>query len=396
MSSVERPAGVYRRLVSGWFGTLLLPAIVLQSVLIGGGYATGREIVTYGARFGAHGWLAVVAIFCGFSLLAALSFELARVFAVYEYKGFMRQLIGPLWPVFDLLFGAMAVLVIAVMAAAAAHILHETMSLSIPAGTVVIVVAVAILTYFGAPVIEAFKSAGTVLLYAAYLLFGFLVLGARWERVVEVFARENVSTAAPADPAAAVAAGVLYVGYNLVVFPTVLFTLHRQTTRRETLWAGLIAGILMTAPFALTYLCLLAFYPSPRVLDAPVPWFPMLRQVGGGGLLILFGIVMGWTLLETSVGLIHALLDRIDRNRARRLTRPQSALLGVGILLLAALLSRVGIIALVARGYSLMGYLFIALFALPLVTVGTFRILKPEWRPELWTGRRSPGGESGV
>ncbi len=42
----------------GAFGKLILPGIVLQSVLIGGGYATGREIVEYGAKFGAMGWLA--------------------------------------------------------------------------------------------------------------------------------------------------------------------------------------------------------------------------------------------------------------------------------------------------------------------------------------------------
>ena len=47
----------------GAFGKLILPGIVLQSVLIGGGYATGREIVEYGAKFGAMGWLAGVGTF---------------------------------------------------------------------------------------------------------------------------------------------------------------------------------------------------------------------------------------------------------------------------------------------------------------------------------------------
>jgi uncharacterized membrane protein YkvI len=36
---------------------VVLPGIILQSVLIGGGYATGREIVEYGAKFGANGWV---------------------------------------------------------------------------------------------------------------------------------------------------------------------------------------------------------------------------------------------------------------------------------------------------------------------------------------------------
>ena len=43
------------------FGKFVLPGIILQSVMIGGGYATGREIVEYGAKYGALGWLSGLA-----------------------------------------------------------------------------------------------------------------------------------------------------------------------------------------------------------------------------------------------------------------------------------------------------------------------------------------------
>lgn len=98
---------------------------------------------------------------------------------------------------------------------------------------------------------------------------------------------------------------------------------------------------------------------------------------------------MGWTLVETSVGLIHALLDRVDENiedvaigpleGLEGLSKIQSGGLAVGILVGALLLSRVGIIALVAQGYTMMAYFFIALFALPLLTVGVLRIRNPSW-----------------
>ena len=376
-----------RDLFRGWFGKLVLPAVILQSVLIGGGYATGREIVEYGAKYGARGWVAVLAIFVGFTVMATLTFEVARVFRVYEYKGFIRQLIGRAWPAFDLLFAAMAVLIIAVMASAAASIMRETLGIPGPVGTALVIAAVGALLYLGAGVIEAFKSVGTGLLYLAYIGFGVLVLSARWGRVEDVLAAGDVSYLPEAGTGGVLLAGILYVGYNLAVFPAVLFSLHRQTSRRETVVAGLLAGLLMTLPFALTYLCLLAFYPDPAVLEAPVPWLRMLADVGGGAVVAVFGVVMGWTLLEASVGLLHALVDRIDRDLAGRwtgapgdqgggLSRLQSGLLGAGILVAAALLSRFGIIALVARGYTLMGYLFIALFALPLLTVGTVRVLR--------------------
>lgn len=397
---------LWRGLLGGWFGKLVLPGIVLQSVLIGGGYATGREIVAYGAKFGPRGWMAVGAIFVGFTVIAALTFEVARVFRVYEYKGFVRQLIGKAWPLFDVLFALMAVLVIAVMASAAAEIMDRTLGVPSLAGTAVIVVAVGALSYYGSRVIETFKSVGTTLLYGAYVAFGVLVLSQRWSEVTDVFAGLTPSYLDRAATAPEVlGAGALYVGYNLVAFPAVLFTLRRQASRRETAVASVVAGLMMTLPFALTYLCLMAFYPSTEVMDAAVPWLPMLDAVGGGTVVAVFGVVMGWTLLETSVGLIHALLDRVDedlkavgstgsppdggavdagaaspesgpRDDGAGLSRVQSGLLGAGILLTAAALSRVGIIALVARGYTVMGYLFIALFAVPLFTVGAWRLLR--------------------
>lgn len=82
-------------ILGGALGRMILPGIILQSVLIGGGYATGREIVEYGAKFGAMGWLSGLATFVGFALVAILSFELIRLYKVYDFKSFLKELIGP-------------------------------------------------------------------------------------------------------------------------------------------------------------------------------------------------------------------------------------------------------------------------------------------------------------
>lgn len=79
----------------GNLGKYLLPGIVLQSVMIGGGYATGREIVEYGAKFGAYGWYAGLGIMLGFALVAILCYELIRLYHVYDYKSFIEAIAGP-------------------------------------------------------------------------------------------------------------------------------------------------------------------------------------------------------------------------------------------------------------------------------------------------------------
>ncbi|MFB6187602.1 MAG: hypothetical protein ABEI86_12150, partial [Halobacteriaceae archaeon] len=70
----QTTTGIFRQLLKGPFGSIILPAIILQSVLIGGGYATGREVVAYGAKFGSAGLLAIGAIWLGFTVMSILVF----------------------------------------------------------------------------------------------------------------------------------------------------------------------------------------------------------------------------------------------------------------------------------------------------------------------------------
>lgn len=58
--------------------------------------------------------------------------------------------------------------------------------------------------------------------------------------------------------------------------------------------------------------------------------------------------------------------------------------MAIGVLGGALLLSRVGVIALVDQGYTLMEYLFITLFAIPLLTVGVLRIQNLNWKRNIF------------
>ncbi len=365
------------------FHTLLLPAIIGQSLMMGGGYSTGREIAQYAGRFGPQGGWAVLGIFLGFSLVSILAFELARIGRAYDYKSWVKLLIGPLWPLFDALLVAMLLLIIAVMAAAIGSVLRQTIGLPDVVGLVIAFSFVAFLAWRGEETMERFKTVGSVALYVAYLVFSGVVLLAP---------RPEVPPALPAVPTSEVAISALqYVGYNLAVFPAVLFCLHRQTRRRETVVSGALAGAAMTLPFALTFLCMIRFWPDPGVVEAEVPWLVMLGRASGGGgaetaVTVLFGVVAGWTLLETAVGGIHALVDRLDRNlddlptglrpAGGRFTDGARTALSIAVLAGALLLSRVGIIDLVAKGYGMLAWGFLALLALPLLTVGVWRIAR--------------------
>ena len=82
----------------------IVPGAVIQSVMIGGGYGTGREIVEYFTSYGALGGIFGICVaFVVLATVTSLTFEFARVFRAYDYRHFFKHLLGPAWVVFEVL-----------------------------------------------------------------------------------------------------------------------------------------------------------------------------------------------------------------------------------------------------------------------------------------------------
>jgi uncharacterized membrane protein YkvI len=355
---------------SSWIKRILLPGIILQSVLIGGGYATGREIVEYGGKFGAAGWISGLAIFFGFSLIAFLSIEASRYWKVFDYKSLLKKLIGPGWIAYEIVYLLLAVLIIAVMASAAGEILHQTLNFNSWVGVVLIIVVVGFLNYKGEETIAKLETIGSVALFIAYFVFTFYVFGSKGDAILQTFRDWNTSyqTESPGI-GILVWTGILYVGYNLAVYPASFFTFREIYSRKESIVASIVAGLLMTIPWFLTYFAIMAYYPDKSVLESTVPWLKMLEEFNPV-LIIVFGIVVGWTLIETATGMIHAFISRVETEAIEKgapLKKITKAIISLGALIASLILAQVGIIDLVAKGYTIMAYAMIAVYAVPLL-----------------------------
>ena len=367
----------------GGYAKYILPGVLLQSVLIGGGYATGREIYSYGAKFGAMGWISGLTIGIGFALFAFLTFEICRIYKVYDYKNYIRQVIGPLWPVMDILTVLIAIVLIAVMAAATGSI-FEQVGLPNILGSVVIVFLCGLLNFKGSKVIEKFESVGTVLLYGGYILFTIIVLVKKGGNIPQVFAAMDTSAVGGSVTLPlCIWTGILYVAYNINAIPMGMFSLTRQTKRKETLVSGIIAGLLMVIPWFLSYFAMMCFYGDTSIVGADVatPWMEMIKAVNGGPVLLgLFSLVMGWTLVETATGCIHMIIDRFDVALAERgnakMSDRKRGLITVATLIAALLLSRIGVVTLIEKGYSYLSYGFILFYLLPTLMIGGYKILR--------------------
>lgn len=360
------------------WGRILLPALIFQSVAIGGAYATGREIVEFGAKYGALGWAAGLAMMVAGTVVAFLVYEVARRYGAYDYRSLLQRLIGPAYWLFDAIYLPLSIAILAVLASATGNILESTLNLDYWVGVGVVVTVSAVTTFYGTGIIEKFNSLGTVLLTVAYVAFATLVIPPNWHRIVDVFRTGDHSLFPEATLADAALMGLTYAGMGFVIYPSTLFTVRRLRRSRDSAVSALLTGVLFVVPWFLTYLALLGFYPDPAVFDAPVPWLQMLNG-HGAWIVVIFGVLVGWTLVSTAVGLIQAALARISQNLVDsgkpELTPRTRGMVAVVSLVVAAALSRIGIIDLIATGYLIGAVALIAVFGIPLLVRGPYLIL---------------------
>ncbi|MFL6591693.1 MAG: hypothetical protein ACJ8GK_03160, partial [Luteimonas sp.] len=87
------------------FQRFLLPGLAFKAVVIGGGYATGRELAEFflpsGPQGGLLGMLLAMLVWSG---ICALTFMFAQATAAFDYRSFFRGLLGPLWWLFEVAY----------------------------------------------------------------------------------------------------------------------------------------------------------------------------------------------------------------------------------------------------------------------------------------------------
>lgn len=356
------------------FIRLLIPGLVIQAVLVGGGYSTGRELVEFFLVSGPATALAgMIATAVVFSLGAMLSFELARRYEAFDYRSFCRVYMGRAWVLFEWGYIAILVLVLSVISAAAGQLLAGMTGTPEFLDSVLFTGGVGLIVFFGSTFIERVISAWSVIFYIVY--------GSMFVMVVHQFGGRLATAVAatPLDITQALSDCASYTGYNIAVLPVLMFVARNFRTRREALVSGALAGPLILLPGFAFLLALAAFYPA--ILDSPLPVTALLENLGSPVLSMLAQIVILGALLKTGVGLLHGLNERFARSFIERgVAMPRGArpAIAIGLMVVAVYLAAsLGIVELIARGYRYSSYYFMAVFVLPLATRGLWMLLRP-------------------
>ncbi len=341
---------------------ILVPAVVFQSVMFGGAYGSGREVVEYFSRFGElRGIAGVFTAAVVFSLVVSLSLDIARRASVFEYRQFLGLIAGRGWILFELLFLAMLLLVLAVNLAAGTEMLDLHWQVSRSVSSTLMVALIVMLIILGRRTIQGFMWLGSLLLMGLMITLPFLT--------PEFTVDSPGATTAPAETAVpAILSGARYALYNLICVPVLLYCARDLRTQGECILAGSLAGTAVVFPALLLHT---AFSEgSPELLASSLPAIEWVAASGRPNFQAMYALVFFTMIINTLSGLLLGLNERIDAASPTKSGSGPSlrhGLVTLLVLALSALLARLGVIPLVAKGYGSVAWLVLPVFVLPLL-----------------------------
>lgn len=353
------------------FQRYFVPGIVIMAVMIGGGFATGRELVEFflsqGPATALAGMVLTAAII---GITSMVSFELARQYQAFDYRTFCRAYMGRYWFLFEIVYLAMLLIVLSVVSSAAGKLVNEITGSPEQLNSILFMLLVAFLVFFGNRFLERIISVWSIIFYIAYGTMFVIVMS----RFGGALGPSLAST--PIDYGQALWSSLSYTGYNVAVVPIVIFVARNFQSRREAMIAGALAGPLILMPGFALLLAMMAFYPD--ILSSPIPVSSVLQQLELPALATAIRLVILGALIKTGAGMLHGLNERIGQTMTERgaamprWVRPSVALGAMLFAVYAA--AAVGIIDLIKHGYRYSSYFFLLVFLLPVLTRGVWLI----------------------
>ena len=122
----------------------------------------------------------------------------------------------------------------------------------------------------------------------------------------------------------------------------------------------------------------------PEVLEQEVPLISLLAAIDMSAFALVFKIVIFGTYIETGIAMVHSVNERmagLQRERAKEMRNSQRVLVA-GVLLISSiyLATTIGLIDLIGKGYGTLTYLILAVYVLPLLTIGLVKIYRAQSR----------------
>ena len=120
-----------------------------------------------GPKSGLYGMIVSLFIWC---IVLSFTFDLSRKFHAYDYRSFLKKVLGKSWILYEITYLIGLVLVISVLASASGNLLKEAFNILSIYGILLMILLIGIFSYFGSKVIMKFLSYWSIALYFVFLI----------------------------------------------------------------------------------------------------------------------------------------------------------------------------------------------------------------------------------
>jgi uncharacterized membrane protein YkvI len=346
---------------SVWFGTH-----------VGGGFATGKQIIQY---FVQYGWTAAVYPLLAMGMLAYIMFVMmrfARLRGIDNYKDAFCELWQP-YPKMELTFELFYIIIIlAAMASAvagAASLVESLLGLPYGLSVVIIAAVLVVLSIFG---VKLIITASTILSTGILIVTGIMVVSGISTHTAQI---GTALSAGISSPLTAFWRGVLvYCAFQCVSIPAMIAaatTLNQGGVKKAAILGGLMNGIAL----ALSGLMLLGWY--DEIVAAGKLTLPNLfvaQSIGWNWLIGVYSILLFCAFISTCITLVYTMINRFEGKMfPKQITNVivRRTLVGAIVIGICMSISFLGLSSIVKYGYGYCGYLSLVVVVLPVLFIGT-------------------------
>lgn len=348
---------------SVWFGTH-----------VGGGFATGNQIIQYYTKYG---WTAAIYPLLAMGLLAYIMYVMmrfVRLRGIDNYKDAFCELWNP-YPKMELTFEVFYIIIILAAVASAvsgaATLLASFTGMSYAIACVLVAALLVLLSIFGVKLIigvSTFLSAAILIVAGVMIIVG---ISTHTLQIGEAF------KAGTTNELYAFWQGVLiYCGFQCVSIPAMIAastTLNQKGVKR----AAILGGIMNGGMLALSGVMLLGWYNELSAAGADalaLPNFFVCTTIGWKWLIAFYSILLFCAFISTCVTLVYTMVNRFEgKFMPKTITDSfvRRTIVGVIVILICMSVSFLGLTKIIKYGYGACGYLGIAFVVLPVLIMGT-------------------------
>lgn len=357
--------------------------------LVGPSMVSGIYSKVYLVPYGAWAFLFALTFPLISGTIIGFSAELVRRNRVYDYNSFCRVLYGKYsvvcTPLMEIYMLMAQILTLSAVISMGGTFMNQIAGWDTLAGSLLLGIICLLLVLWGAAIVRGAASVICVLLFIGFAVLALYAAYVRWDVLSEIISTWHVP--AEADMGYGVWRAILF-GFSGACNGMVLCALMQKVeTRSHAVSTGFWCFLLTAGVLMLEVLVILPYIPEVLLADVPTMWIIQQYLVANFSWLPgIYFTVMFFALVSSGVPANQAMIARISKIVPRKGILNNDvvlrALIGIVFLVVVMAISRMGLTAIVSRGYSALGFI-----GIPLIAIPTCILMPIKWAKEHKAGK---------